>query len=106
LKTEVVPKVALLPTYQKILAACASPHKITFRPDVVISVVAICIIKMTSTSPCTSKVTLPDDTAKDDVDLYSPGVSVQPPMFPDNVTISVKVLPAALLQAAVKSNLV
>ena len=34
----------------------------------------------------------------------APGVSVSPPIFPDNVTISVLVRPAASLYAAVKSS--
>ena len=41
LKTEVVPKVAELPTCQKILVARAPPLRITLRPDVVVSVDAI-----------------------------------------------------------------
>ena len=41
LKTEVVPKVAELPTCQKMLEANAPPLRITLRPDVVVSVVAI-----------------------------------------------------------------
>lgn len=41
LNTLVVPNVAELPTCQKILAAKAPPLKITFRPEVVVSVVAI-----------------------------------------------------------------
>ena len=41
LKTEVVPKVAELPTCQKIFEANAPPLKITLRPEVVVSVLAI-----------------------------------------------------------------
>ena len=41
LKTEVVPKVAELPTCQKMLDANAPPLRITFRPDVVVRVEAI-----------------------------------------------------------------
>jgi hypothetical protein len=55
--------------------------------------------------PLASKVRSPDDIASDDVDLYNPGVRVKPPMLPDNVTISVEVLPAASLYAAVRSSL-
>src|ERR1041384_4446537 len=43
LKTEVVPKVAELPTCQKILAAFAPSLKITWRPVVVVKVDAIWI---------------------------------------------------------------
>jgi hypothetical protein len=38
LKTEVVPKLAELPTCQKILDADAPPLRITLRPDVTVSV--------------------------------------------------------------------
>ncbi len=39
--TEVVPKVAEVPTCQKILDANAPPLRITFRPEVVVNVEAI-----------------------------------------------------------------
>ena len=41
LKTEVVPNVAELPTCQKMFDAFALPARITLRPEVVVSVVAI-----------------------------------------------------------------
>lgn len=41
LKSHVVPKVAELPTYQKILEDIAPPAKITFRPDVTVKADAI-----------------------------------------------------------------
>jgi hypothetical protein len=41
LKTEVVPKVAELPTCQKMFEATAPPARMTLRPDVVVSVDAI-----------------------------------------------------------------
>lgn len=47
--------------------------------------------------PFASKVKSPDEMARVDVDLYSPGVNVSTPIFPDKVTISVLVLPAASL---------
>ena len=103
LNTVVVPKVAELPTCQKMLEAIAPPLRITLRPDVVVRVDAICIINTALEFPFASNVKSPDDTASEEVDLYSPGVSVSPPMFPDNVTISVLVRPAASLYAAVKS---
>src|SRR4051812_41545161 len=78
LKTEVVPNVAEVPTCQKILVAKAPPLRITLRPEVVVSVDAIWMIKTAFAAPCASKVTSPDDTARDDVDLYKPGVSVLP----------------------------
>jgi len=97
LKTEVVPKVAELPTCQKMFDADAPPLRITLRPDVVVSVDAICIIKTAFAFPFASKVKSPDEMASDEVDLYKPGVSVSPPRLPDKVTMSVQVLPAASL---------
>ena len=69
LKTEVVPKVAELPTCQKMLDASAPPLKITLRPDVVVSVVAIWMMKTAFTSPFASNVRSPDDTAREEADL-------------------------------------
>ena len=97
LKTLVVPKVAELPTCQKMLEAKASPLKMTLRPDVVVRVVAIWIIKTAFALPFASNVRSPDEIASDDVDLYKPGVSVRPPILPDKVTISVEVRPARSL---------
>ena len=105
LKTEVVPNVADVPTCQKILAADAPLVRNTLRPAVVVNVDAIWMMKTEFTFPFPSKVTSPEETASDDVDLYRPGVKVIPPMFPDKVTISVAVLPAASLYAAVRSSL-
>jgi len=69
LKTEVVPKVAELPTCQKMLEANAPPVRITLRPDVVVSEDAIFIIKTAFEIPFASKVRSPDDTASEEVDL-------------------------------------
>jgi hypothetical protein len=62
-------------------------------------------MKTASALPFASNVRSPEEIANEDVDLYSPGVSVRPPMLPDNVTISVEVLPARSLYAAVRSSL-
>jgi hypothetical protein len=97
LKEEVVPKVAELPTCQKILDAKAPPANITCRPDVTVSAEAIWIINTAPGFPFASKVTLPEDKARVEVDLYNPGVKVSPPIFPAKVTISILVLPAASL---------
>ena len=104
LKAEVVPNVAELPTCQKMLEANAPPLRITWRPDVVVSEDAIWIMKTAFGFPFASNVRSPDDTAREEVDLYSPGVSVRPPIFPDNVTMSVQVLAIASLYAAVRSS--
>jgi len=69
LKTEVVPKIAELPTCQKMLDANAPPLRITLRPDVVVSVDAICIMKTALAFPFASKVRSPDDIASEEVDL-------------------------------------
>ena len=69
LKTEVVPKVAVLPTCQKMLDANAPPLRITLRPDVVVSEDAICIMKTALAFPNASKVRSPDDIASEEVDL-------------------------------------
>ena len=69
LKTEVVPKVAELPTCQKMLDANAPPLRITLRPDVVVSEDAICIINTALAFPFASNVRSPDDIASEEVDL-------------------------------------
>ena len=69
LKTEVVPKVAELPTCQKMLDANAPPLSITCRPEVVVNEDAICIMKTALAFPFASKVRSPDDIAKVEVDL-------------------------------------
>src|SRR3954469_9577695 len=104
LKTEVVPNVAELPTCQKMFDADAPPLRITLRPEVVVSVDAICIMNTAFAFPLALKVKSPDEMASEEVDLYNPGVSVSPPRLPDNVTMSVAVRPAASLYAAVKSS--
>jgi len=103
--TDVVPKVAELPTCQKILDADALPFRNTLRPEVVVNEEAIWIIKTALLFPLASKVRSPEDIAREEVDLYNPGVSVRPPIFPESVTISVLVRRAASLNAAVKSSL-
>src|SRR5450759_4526944 len=69
LKTEVVPKVAELPTCQKMLDASAPPLRITLRPDVVVRADAICIMKTELAFPFASKVRSPDDISSDPLDL-------------------------------------
>ena len=69
LKTEVVPKVAELPTCQKMLEAEAPPLRLTLRPEVVVREEAICIMKTALEFPFASKVRSPDDIAKVEVDL-------------------------------------
>ena len=96
LKLEVVPRVAEVPTCQKMFLACAPPLRITWRPDVVVSVDAIWKMKTASASPRASRVRSPDDIASEDVDLYRPGARVCPPIFPATV-MGATVRPAASL---------
>jgi len=67
--SEVVPKVADVPTCQKILQACAPPTRMTLRPEVVVSVEAIWKMNTAFASPPASNVRSPEVTESDDVDL-------------------------------------
>ena len=69
LKTEVVPRVAELPTCQKTLAALAPPLRITWRPAVVVSVDAIGKRKTALASPWASSVRSPEEISSEEVDL-------------------------------------
>lgn len=69
LKEVVVPNDAEPPTCQKILEAFAPPAKNTFRPGVVVSVDAICMINTASAFPSASNVTSPEEIDKEEVDL-------------------------------------
>src|ERR1041385_8859959 len=102
LKTEVVPRVAELPTCQKIFEAFAPPLRITWRPDVVVSVEAIWKIQTAFAFPWASSVRSPEEISSVEVDLYRPGARVRPPRFPATV-IAPTVRPAASLYAVVKS---
>src|SRR5207253_229235 len=101
-KTEVVPRVAELPTCQKMLAAWAPPLRMTWRPAVVVRVDAIWKMKTAFASPWASRVRSPEEISRPDVDLYRPGVRVSPPRFPATV-MGHRVRPAASLYAVVKS---
>jgi hypothetical protein len=69
LKTEVVPRVAEVPTCQKMFEAFALPLKTIWRPDVVFNVDAICMMKTAFASPLASKVRSPDDISSEPLDL-------------------------------------
>ena len=69
LKTEPVPRVAELPTTQKMLAAWAPPLRMTWRPVVVVSVDAIWKMKTAFASPWASSVRSADEIASEDVDV-------------------------------------
>lgn len=90
------------PTAQKIFLGFAPFARITLRPDVVVSVDAIWKIHTAFSLPCPSSVRFPDDIASEDVDLYNPGTSVCPPIFPATV-IAFVVRPIASLYAVVRS---
>src|ERR1043166_1624240 len=67
--TEVVPRVAELPTCQTMLAALAPPLRITWRPAVVVRVDAIWKMKTALASPWASSVRSPEEISKEEVDL-------------------------------------
>src|SRR5580692_103006 len=94
--------VAELPTCQKTFAASAPPARMTWRPEVVVSVEAIWKIQTALALPPASSVRSPDDMASEEVDLYRPGGRVCPPMFPATV-IAPTDRPAASLKAVVRS---
>src|SRR5580658_132107 len=93
--TEVVPSVAELPICQNTFPACAPFDRITWRPEVVVNADATWKMKTPLGLPPPLKVRSPEEIAREDVDLYSPGVRVCPPMFPAIVTGQL-VRPAAL----------
>ena len=68
-KTEVVPRVAELPTCQKMFAAWAPPLRMTWRPAVVVRVDAIWKMKTAFASPWASSVRSADEIASEDVDV-------------------------------------
>src|SRR5688572_20948347 len=105
LNTDVVPNVAELPTCQKIFDAWAPFVRMTLRPDVTVKAEAIWMMNTAFAFPRASNVTSPEESDRLEVDLYKPGVNVNPPMLPESVTISVAVRPAASLYAAVISSL-
>ena len=69
LNTEVVPKVAELPTCQKMFEALAPPLRMTCRPEVVVKVDAIWKMKTAFALPCASSVRSPEDISSEEVDL-------------------------------------
>src|ERR1041384_3271187 len=73
LKTEVVPRVAELPTCQKTLAAWAPPLRITCRPEVVVSVEAIWKMKIALVSPWASRVRSPEEISSEPEEGKRPG---------------------------------
>ena len=92
LKMEFVPRVAELPTCQKMLAACAPFWRITWLPLNVVSALAIWKIKTLFVLPWPSRWRGPVRFRKE-VEVYNPGVRVSPPRSPD--TLAPPVRPAA-----------
>ena len=68
-KTELVPRVAEVPTCQKMLAGLAPFIRIIPRPDEVVREVPIWKMKTAFGLPWASRVRLPEDIAKEEVDL-------------------------------------
>ena len=104
LKIDVVPRVAELPTCQKILAALAPPARTTCVPAIVVSVDPIWKIHVAFGSPWASRVTFPADNITELEFLYRPGASVSPLRSPGK-EIAFNVRPAASLYAAVSASL-
>ena len=100
LKMEYVPRVAELPTCQKMLAACALPMRTTRLPEAVVSALPIWKMKTEFALPPPSSVRTPV-MPNEEVDLYRPAARVCPPRSP--ATIAGTVRPAASLYAVVKS---
>ncbi len=69
LNTDVVPRVAELPTCQNTFVDLAPPLRTTARPDVVVSVDAIWKMKTAFGSPWASSVRSPEEIESEDVDL-------------------------------------
>src|SRR5690349_6263053 len=104
LKIEVVPRVAELPTCQKILAALAPPARTTCVPAIVVSVDPIWKIQVAFGSPCASRVTFPAANITEVEFLYRPGANVSPLRSPGK-EMALSVRPAASLYAAVSASL-
>src|ERR1051325_9369455 len=96
LKLEVVPRVADVPTCQKMLEALAPPLNVTWRPAVGVRVAAIWKMQTAFAFPCASSPRSPEEISSEPVDLYKPGARVWPPRFPATV-IGARVRPLASL---------
>jgi hypothetical protein len=68
-KLELVPIVAELPTCQKRLFAFAPLVRMTWRPEVVVSVEPVWKMKTDWGLPCPSKVRSPEEIAREEVDM-------------------------------------
>jgi hypothetical protein len=99
LKVEYVPRVAELPTCQKMLAAVTPPVRTTLLPVPVVSELATWKIKTLFAAPLSVRVPV---MPSEDVDLYKPGGRVCPLRSPATVT-GATFRPAASLYAVVKS---
>jgi hypothetical protein len=99
LKVEYVPRVAELPTCQKMLAAVTPPVRTTLLPVPVVSELATWKMKTLFAEPLSVRVPV---MPKEDVELYRPGVRVCPlrsPATPMGDTFRL----AASIYAALKS---
>jgi hypothetical protein len=101
-KSELVPRVAELPTCQNTSQAWASPVRMMLLAESVMSVEGAWKIKTAFGSPPASRVSDPPTSSEEDA-LYTPGESVWPaPMKPG--TLAVGLRPAASLYAVVRSD--
>jgi hypothetical protein len=101
LKVEYVPRVAELPTCQKMLAGFALPMRTTLLPVPVVRELATWKIKTLFAFPWPSSVRTPA-MPSEDVDLYRPGGRVCPLRSPATVT-GATLRPAASIYAVLKS---
>jgi hypothetical protein len=102
-KWEFVPKVAEVPTFQKIRQYRAPLMRFTLLSDAVMSVEAVLNMKTASGSPWASSVRVPVIWNVPAVESYTPGVRVVPPSSVGMVVTGV--LPAASSYAVTRSSL-
>ena len=100
LKVEYVPRVAELPTCQKMLAAVTPPVRTTLLPVPVVRELAIWKMKTLLDAPLSMRVPV---RPSGDVELYRPGVRVCPLRSPATA-MGDTLRPAASLYAVVKSG--
>ena len=102
-KSELVPRVAELPTCQNTLQAWAPSVRMTLLAESVTSLEGTWKMKTAFGSPPASRVSDPPTSSEEDA-LYTPGASVWPAPMKAG-TLAVRARPAASLYAVVRSDL-
>jgi len=97
-KRVLVPKVAELPTLQKMLQLLAPLTSATALPDPVVSVSDARTINTAAGSPCASNVTVPESWSA--APSYTPGMSVRPASSVSSAKLDAR-LPMSLYAAVV-----